>query len=41
MRARMARPLFVRSDGEATTPAPKVSMKIRRYGFWSKDAFTM
>ena len=37
----IARPLFVRSEGDATTPAPNVSMKMRRYGFWSYDAFTM
>ena len=39
--SRIARPLFVLSLGEATTLAPNVSMKIRRYGFWSYDAFTM
>ena len=30
-----------RSRGDGTTSAPNVSMKIRRYGFCSYDAFTM
>ena len=38
---RIARPEFVVSDGDASTSAPNVSMKTRRYGFWSYEAFTM
>src|SRR6188472_3126227 len=39
--SRIARPLLVRSLGEAIVSAPNVSMKIRRYGYCSYDAFTM
>jgi hypothetical protein len=38
---RIARPAFVVSDGEACTVAPKISMNMRRYGFWSYEARTM
>ena len=34
-------PACVVGDGEATTSAPNVSMNTRRYGFCSKEAFTM
>ena len=33
--ARIVRPAFVSVDGEGVTVAPKVSMKLRRYGFCS------
>ena len=39
--SRIARPEFVSFDGEANTSAPNVSMKMRRYGFWSYEARTM
>ena len=38
--ARMARPVLVRSDGLGWTVPPKVSIMMRRYGFWSYDART-
>ncbi len=39
--SRMAFPACVVGDGDGTTSAPKVSMKMRRYGFCSYDALTM
>ena len=38
--SRMVRPAFVRSLGLGWTVPPKVSIIIRRYGFWSYDART-
>jgi hypothetical protein len=38
---RIVRPAFVSSDGLATTRAPNVSMRARRYGFWSYETLTM
>src|SRR2546426_10790830 len=39
--SRIALPACVVGDGDGITSAPKVSMKIRRYGFCSYEAFTM
>jgi hypothetical protein len=39
--ARIARPEFVASEGEARTFAPNTSMNTRRYGFCSNEALTM
>ena len=39
--ARIARPEFVVSDGDESTSAPNISMKMRRYGFCSNEALTM
>ena len=39
--SRIALPAWVVGDGDGITSAPKVSMKIRRYGFCSYEAFTM
>jgi hypothetical protein len=39
--SRIALPACVVGDGDGTTSAPNVSMKIRRYGFCSYDALTM
>ena len=38
--ARIVRPASVRSEGLGWTVPPKVSIMIRRYGFWSYDART-